>query len=774
MANYRGYFRAFDRLDEENATGNLYSVHIGTFSASTYTEVLMAGDEPFVVRYETNATPFDPVRTSTATISIVHNSYLEDILPSKVKETPIYLYNETDRRTEWMGYLTPKEYSQNYTEEYETVQLEAVDCVSVLQQIDYIAQSGDNEKKGIVSLSSILGKICDDCGLLSGFYWTRSKYLGNTVALPGVFRISEQNFYSSDTDEPWTQYDILSEICRYFGFTAMQWNGALVLCDYRYMASNSDIYATWYSKSSGYAQGSATHIGGSFTANQEAVRSANASISFEPIFNKIVVKDNMYSAESIIPKIFDDEYLTNRIDPDNFYEAYVVSIPSEHVPTYPWGSKWYTLWHDQYYKKDQIVRDEGTDSERKSTDNDYKYYHRPYTHKYWKSRYNQVLSDGTGRQSDLAVPGGTILDQGVVRNRYISQYGQYITPSKLDYTRYVCISQQNVGTTPVEIADAGWQIADQVYYPVLSLTGYTNTCPITSNSFLVLNCRAIFEKYSDRPYINPDWLNEGVKIGGWNVHSSIWGDGFLNFRLKIGNKYWNGVRWGTTATMFSVALEDDDKGYGFINKERGVLNRIGYELGINEDGYLIPLSGVDPLGEISFDICLPSIQFWYDGENIYNGYCWLKDFDLKVVQAGQGEDFSEGDIVYENEVPSGDTFANSFQEITLKLTTMTEKTTPSYSNVMYVSGGTTYALETIREIGGSGAMKPEENIIEKYYNQYSTQTKKITMDLEYQGLTPMSKIIGIDVAEPESGFVILGTSIDYKYSKQTITCINLK
>ena len=763
MAYYRGYFRGFDWTDPENKIGNLYSVHIGRFSATTYTEIAMAGQSPFVVTYSNSNTPFEPIRTSTATISIVHNDYLEDILPSEAKETPVYLYNETDGVMEWAGWLSPKELSQNYTEEYETLQLEASDCLSILKYVKYEQQDTDRK---IVGVDTILNQIFVQSELIDYYYWGRTKKVGNVIVLPDHLYVSEQNFYTNDTDKPWNLYEVLEHICLYFGFTAVQWKDRVYLMDYRKYSSADSISMKVYKKSSGSfsPQSSTQTLGGAHTATSGDVRSHSASISFEPIYNRIVVKDNMYSVDSFIPNIFDDQYLTNRIDPDNFYASYVVTTPADKWPSYPWGSKWYNLWTTQHYKKDRIERKNGWRKRDTywSDDDDYLYYHRPYTHKYWKSYYNGSPSNGTGTQADLANKGGTILDQGVVRNVYVSEYGQTIVPSKLDYTRYICISQQNEGT---------W--GGTSTYPVMKLSGYTNTCPITDDSYLVINGTAIFEKYIDRPYINPDWLTENIKIGGL-VASAGWTEGFLNFQLKIGNKYWNGSSWTTTSSVFKVAIEDTNKEYGSANEERHILNNISYTFGINEEGYGIPLAGVDPMGAIEFTICMPAIQFWFNGEKLYNGYCWLKDFDIKVARAGQDEDSSESDIIYANVIPTGDTFVNSFSEITLKLTTMNNKAKPSYSNVIYSYGGSTSPYASVKEDGDSTAKKPEEHIIQKYYDQYSTQTKKITMDLEYQGITPLTKIYGIDVDSPNDGYVQLGTSIDYLYDRQTITCVQIK
>lgn len=82
--------------------------------------------------------------------------------------------------------------------EYETIELEAADSISSLQYIDY---SPTNDR-GIVSFKTIIDNICDACGNLKGYYWGTSKKIDSSILTPDLLAISEQNFYSSDTDEP--------------------------------------------------------------------------------------------------------------------------------------------------------------------------------------------------------------------------------------------------------------------------------------------------------------------------------------------------------------------------------------------------------------------------------------------------------------------------------------------------------------------------------------------------------------------------------------------
>ena len=65
MGNYKGYFSGLDCKK--------YEVRITSDDSGEYEEILLGGDAPFTVTYNTSDTPFSPVRTSKATISIVHD-----------------------------------------------------------------------------------------------------------------------------------------------------------------------------------------------------------------------------------------------------------------------------------------------------------------------------------------------------------------------------------------------------------------------------------------------------------------------------------------------------------------------------------------------------------------------------------------------------------------------------------------------------------------------------------------------------------------------------
>lgn len=752
MANYRAYFRGFDRPNSNNQNGDLFCVHIGEFSASTYTELIMT-DNPFVVQYNTSKTPFEPIRTSTATINVFNSGYTVDLFPTSAQELPVVLYNETKARVEWCGFVTPKVYDGSYVDCLDEISIEAADCISSLQYFDYVPVN-TTSGKSIVSLNSILGSICDTAGILERFYWTTGKkFDAYTDMIPEKLYISEQNFFSSDTDEPWKMDAVLEEICRYFGFTCVQFGNAMYLIDYLQYKTEPQLITRYYNKSNDYvfADGSISYlVGGNLTMSAEDFRDNGATISLEPIYNKCTVKANMYACERIIPSIFDDNNLVNRLDEDDFYKDMKLNVPSEATARYPFGTF-------QPHKKEA------------SADTEYTYYMRVYDNtKGWTSVYNRTHDDlkPTSQAFLTNWKGGTIVDLGTVRNIY-QEYHQDIIPSKLDYTRYLMISQQNEGT-----------VSGPNDYLVFDLKNHTNICPFDHrDAYIVIQGSALNTKYEDRCYINPSWSDNPVK-GGMN-NSWHRGECELCFLVKIGDKYWNSSGWTSERKIFKVPLKRPGDNFGYANTDRDILNNVKYNLEVGEDGYIIPLSAAtlnrSLTDKIEIQVHMPTCQYSIDGNRMYNGFVWIKDLDVKLVQKGQAAENKEGDMVYEN-VISQDA-VSELSEITCKITSYTSGVAPSYSTVMYSNVYEKIVpLEGFIDNSSNEIRAGEENIIEKYVQEYQHQTRKImyTLDNQMSGLRPWSRFTSYDPEEPNQMYIILGEEIDYRNGTNTITAIELK
>lgn len=781
--NYKGTFWG---LEEKKFEVRI----IGNSGSSQYTEIELSDNSPFIVNYNTSNTPFEPVRTSTATINVVHNDYMEDILSAKAHGTKIELAEISGNTSvvRWTGWLTPKIYDAGYEDCYETFQLEAADCISSLQYFDY----EPIENMGVVSFKQIIKQICDKCENLEGYYWTRSKKIGTTVVKPEHLFISERNFFSSDIEEPWKLSEVLEEVCRYLGFTCLQWGKRMYFIDYQYLTSNGDIYASYCPKSNGYSFGSATHLEASKTITAEDYRLNGASISFEPVCNKIRVVANLYSIEDFLPNIFDDAFLVNRNDPtsgEGFYNSVEV-VPKTTPGSFPSGSSFLGFGQDYDYEYK-----EGSKDSKGKKDQDFVYRYRIYDHKYWESVYTDmagnehfVLSTGITASSSITLDyrGGTIVDMGVVKKPYRNGQQQLVVPSKMDYTRYLCINEMHSGYTAGQ-SNVGKSYGDDKVVFRLKDGYKPNILPV-ADCFLVINYSMLLEKYRDRNYINPEWTDKHCSAYFFKAgshHNSI---GNVKFRLKIGDKYWNGSTWTATNSTFQIEAEWDKEGGMFKtededywNTELSVLNNISWEDELNAQGYKIPLDGIDISDTIEFEIINPSPSFWGNtGSNRfenygfeYNAFCWIKDLSFDFIRKFH-ESKEENDITYEN-VVDGES-VHEFGDIACKITTDNSDAQPSYSSVAYKlsNNDTMHVLSAITEDSIEGTPeRPEDNIVLKYVYQYNTPTAKISLSLSDE-IPPFQKLFAVDVEDTSQGFVQLGTEIDYHMSRQRMTCVEKK
>lgn len=759
--NYNGYFNGLD--------GRHFEVKLITNrNNSEYTEIILAGNAPFIVNYNVSETPFDAVRTSTASINVVNDNYMEDVMSECAQGTAVELWDITNPNApaiEWIGWLTPKVYDAGYENCFETFSLEAADCVSSLQYIDYVPMSGG----GLTNIRSIIGQICDACGLLDGFYWTRSKRVGTSVLMPQHLMISEQNFFSNDTEEPWKLSDVLEELCKYLGFTCLQWKKRMYFIDYQYLENNEDIYASYYPKASNYDQGTANHLGVPYTVTADSYRGAGANISFEPIYNKVVVNANMYAADNFFPNPFDDALLTNRVDSGNFYTS--INIPTEtpDKASYPHGSV--AMGWGQGY------------AEEPSGDSRYTFYERIYDNKYWESVY--TYSDGeevipsheTAASSAITkvFRGGTLVDLGVVRNAYRSESQQLIVPSKMDFTRYLCINQEY----------SNYYGMDSTRIVVFRLKhGFTPKIMLTDDAFLVLDCKCLFERHPNRNYINPSWANTECTLPTFFAGQRRNAVSSPRFRFHIGDMGWSSTlnQWvpaGSTGDTIYTTMQWETIKTDFWNREIHILNNVSWEDKVNVEGIKIPLSGVDITQPITFEVLNPIPGFTGntgnpDFENVgfeTNAYCWIKDLSVKCVYAGQDEEGNDSDVVYENVL--SECSVNDMPEIKIRINSFKQGISPSYSSMIYKLNSSvrpTFLSGVTEASLSNNAQLPEENIIEKYVHQYSTQTKKITLTLP-DTISPISKMRGVDVDNPNIAYVQLGTEIDYSMGRQTITAI---
>lgn len=376
MANYN--LKAYFRGETESGCTQYIVRFVPTFQQHwPWVEVSLAGDNPVVVRYEAQESPFEPIMQSRCTINAVSSDYFFDLYGDDPQHTMVTLAtidDDNNEHLEWCGYLTNNLLNVAQDDCYNVVTLEAIDCISTLKYLDYEPLSG---KKQIVSFQDILDDILISCRGQMQHVCVDStmKMSQQNIINMSQLKISEQNFFSSDTDEPWTKYEVLEEMCRYCGYTALQWKDTVYLYDRQAhtgmewtvsSAVNMVCISQLYSFNSA---GTITHSGDTNTVycydiNGTNIMGTGSDISLKTIYNTVTVQDSFYEIDEFLPDMMDDGYLINK-DGDSWLCHKIVKSPP-YEPTYV--NKRNTLKNDK-------------------SETGYEFWQRTYWHKWYSSVY---------------------------------------------------------------------------------------------------------------------------------------------------------------------------------------------------------------------------------------------------------------------------------------------------------------------------------------------------------------------------------------------------
>ena len=779
-------------------------------------EIYLAGDNPFTVTYEESENPFSPMRISTASIQVVHNDYLTDVFSPKARGTMVELvsHQQYGDVVEWFGYLKPNLYNQSYSQEFETITLEASDCLASLQYYDYAPIEGGDKKK-VATFLDILKHMLVPAGISTLLVQKCHYDTNDTLVLPDRFTITEQNFFSSDTEEPWKQDQVMQEMCKWMGYTAIQLKDKVYLVDFASYNSGADTIEFNRYNFTNDTEDSVV-IGVTTNISADSYAGASNDISFDNIYNTISVKESLYICEDFVPGIFNESYLTPRLgdaNKCNQVNGNLANYDPRCVGT------------DGKYFRDNVAKS-GSPS---GPNTEYYNFNKPYDNKFYESVYRTVstgdivpapLSEDTKKNlaNVFGYLGGTVVDEGSAK---IPKH-QYDVDSKVDFKKYLALSVWDKGyfdvddnnnfisflftynnkTTTQDLQDAAnavWDI-DQpdLHKTVFKLkSGYKLPVVVSEETFVVLSCTAIFEKFPF-PFINPDWQKED---GGWYSYAGqmVHMSPAMVFLLSIGDgenkRWWDGTTWKPAQSngngyAFRIPLEyekDDDGKYkgSNWNTSRKNFNNVSWEEWAAVDGFKIPLTyvengvqkRVDTNGEINFEVKLPSPMEWYknpvkDGDGATNfrpyrnGACWIEDLSLKFAQKDSVL-YEDKDIIYKNVIDEQS--INEYDEQDFKVNTYPGFGKLSYS---YVGDANTHSFYTRMKVDGMAGryLSPEQNLLEKLYFQYSTPTTKKNLVLN----TEFDQLSSITDGYDNKRYCMLGTEIDYAMDSQTVNLIESK
>lgn len=768
---YWGRFRSV--LEDQ-----LYEVQIITgHNINQRTEITL-GANPFTVTMDPGGnTIYEPIHSTVATIEIVSAGYYFDMFSSKPLDNFVALYKLTpisripgkyNSTLEWAGYTQPCTYSTPFTNQIETWTIEAIDCLGVLQYMDYeaggvseIEQSDGTVKKeyskDIVSFHAIIDGGYQR-GMIHRFYeqddpifryrWEDGHYesldkerfqltfpsnmyqqyirANNGKSLLEMAKISEQNFFD-EGDKPMTCLDVLSEICKYLSSYAVINYHPYVGTSYPRL-DIVDIDYCFMDSSDGFPR---------YTLSSDDFAGTDATLTLDPVYNKVTVRDSMYTVDSVLPSLWDEENLRN-------------------IMSYPWTDGNDSM-HDSMFGG-YTNRVWVTDS-KKITDEKYGYwqwygkyfvnrmcYHAPAPTSSITNTQHVSTFPGFGEDSDFRMP--TWLNSGkgaLFAKMDVEWIGNkkaedawtdrtfFLNKHQYNWTDYICLFLNDYATENDSL---------------LTFVGETNQKPFltSTDSYFLITGSMQPDDRQNVPFPLSNYEENKDECEIWDL--------YLVLKLQVSTinaqgvtvyYYWNGSEWTTSECTFHLPFHEDISMADYKHWMRlkhfngvkfSVRNNVTPEMGIDTNGYVIPM--LKPSNTTKFVASKPVISIYGRGRinsNYRMDRIWISDFDVQVVQPKIGG-AAEEDSDTEYTMYIDEDNVQELGDIEFKICTWDSK------NVNYstpVDASTLNPIDVVFTRDDFG-YRPEELYCLKIVNQYSTPSKREALTLRANRFNPQAII----------------------------------
>lgn len=715
---YRGEFRSL--------SNKLYTVEVVTNNDTTLTVPMELGPTPFSTSMDRSSdTMYTPIKATSATIQFVGTGYQFSLYSASAKQNPVTLYDASSNVV-WTGYTQPNAYSVPYDFLTETYTVECLDALGILQYYDYELIG---ESKDFVTFYQIINSILTKTGCITRWYFSKATSIpekqGNLLEL---LTISEANFFDED-DEPMKMDEVLQEICKYLNVTAVCCGSTVYFIDYDAIKAGDNRY---YFYVIGSSNGTSTEFSDQKTLASSDYRMSGSKLTLDNTYSKVTVSDSLYSVDSILPSMFEDDDLVNV----------------------------------QYQSED----DQRWTYEYSSTCHSNDHYFNIKSRFYNNDRFNHYYYTNTGAQTSGPIYNGITAESklGVQFTKFNIGIGDSETEaySNLKYGQW-----DNYLMLPINDSTVHGKIRLSSKLSDAKPFFTSSNVKLLVKGNLILTDRGTFGS-SHTGYF-PDTGNLQGNYDGWDWLIFGGGNSYamtkscltLKMRLNLGN----------TSGIFNVPFYDIGKENEWLTEDKkhheifytsfDVQNSVVYTDKIDEEGYKLNLNigpniviaakptfdiyGMDAIAEL---INLISCAF-------------IKDFDIVAAMPHEGgKDENETDTEYSYDIDED--YVSELGKIEFKICTWDNKQL-NYSAVAYPTNGVNYAfLDTVYNSGTGETVRPEQQLCYRIVHQYSGKddegnyvgpSKKLEMTLTNE-LMPYTL-----VTEPVLGIEMIVDSMDVNY-----------
>lgn len=262
----------------------------------------------------------------------------------------------------------------------------------------------------------------------------------------------------------------------------------------------------------------------------------------------------------------------------------------------------------------------------------------------------------------------------------------------------------------------------------------------------------------------------------------------LKLQVSVGDKYWNGTSWQTGECTFELNFHKDmvdvsnpkgdheDETFNLYSWMKPVYNTDPSMNIDNKNRYVLPITPEDNLfGKLKVVVFTPYIHTSIDelfngwgaqslsgtggggGQGGGIGHYWvnelridrlpqhifMKDLEVTYVYStedvGSDKEEDDDDIVYTNVI--NESYVEEFDDIELKINTQRDNKPQSRSYLLNGNDNNNY-LHDVKCPATGHSYRPEEHLIEKYYNHYATPKKIFDMQTIFDdSITPATPVV---------------------------------
>ena len=787
-----------------------YKIEINTEKGSG-THTLMLSGEPFSTKMDSEGKNiYSPLKTTSATVGIMTKSLESNIYSGKAKGTSVKFTNTDKNKVEFVGYVTPCKYDQDWDEELEEVEIECVDGIAVLKSIPYPVTGS------LETFANIIFNCLKQSGCFKKLYVTDNVQLtvDGTDNIIEKLRVSQNNFFEekqegqTNDDVAMSCYDVLTEVMQFLGYTMFAEGDEVYIIDYDAIKRGNNKYFSYNLTDSTLGTYTTVTKAYSHQITGESIGESGTTVSLDKVYNKVTVKDDFYTYDSLFPNFGDAKYETNitaALDwnaSDMFKRGYYVIdtitqtsksgkpenftifiCPAWRGKTFVCIVKFYKSDVFQFCKYDKDTKQDRTEEyEKDMTWSKLFECHGATYVRMWKKEVGRSEAEDFRGRYNYMLPQETKLQMWIdFLNR---------DPQDIALTPYVlCINWSDGHIGPAALNSTGrydrTDDEDCRKYPFVKLRRFDSSVFGGKDAYLLINGKQLSHDEQNTPFpISDGANNKSLKRQPDKKYEE---EGFLWCRMKWGSNYWNGSAWQTTPTDFKLRYWTGnstirvrnyyDKFFDFADtaSKSMVKGAKGYYLTCPQNGNLA--------GEAEFiiycnrDLWGKSNHGHWHSSNRYSRYYnfvqVLSDLTMTAeISNGMLDDMeNDTDTSYTNVIATG--AVDKMSDIKFKICTFDNKK-PSYSGVDYLDSSKnsvylkyTYnkalnSLETSVTASNRDGHKmvQEEHLIFKLVNQYQEPRTVIKATLKNEG----HKMYGTytDKIIKNKTFIVSEMNINYK------------